>query len=498
MKRSTRVAVGLLAVLSLSCAEKPAAPPPPAAAPAPAPRVVPAGEEPLQGEEQAVLTDPPTVPPPITRKHATKVVVHLEVKEVVQRLADGVEFTFWTFGGKVPGKFIRVREGDLVEFHLDNHPDNKMPHNIDLHAVNGPGGGAASSFTAPGHSSIFTFRVLNPGLYVYHCATAPVAMHIGNGMYGLILVEPREGLPKVDREFYVMQGEFYTKGAYGDRGLQPFSMEKTIEERPDYVVFNGAVGALMEAGALRAKVGEKVRLYVGNGGPNLISSFHIIGEIFDSVRTEAGRVETQDVQTTLIPSGGATQVELKLDTAGDYLLVDHSISRAFNKGALGALKVEGPENKAVYSGKITDEVYLPEGVKMRVSEGEAPRPPAARTKPERIAAGKQVYTVNCIACHQATGQGIPNAFPPLAASDFLNADMKRAVQVVTAGLSGKITVNGKEFNSVMPAWQLSDEDVANVLTYVSSEWGNKGEEFTPAFVAKNRAAPGSVVAPGAH
>jgi nitrite reductase (NO-forming) len=477
----------VLVAAAISCSERPAAPPPPTIAKPPAPtHELPPAEEPLQGEEVPVLTDAPQVPPAITRKHATKVIVHLEVKEVVQRLADGVEFTYWTFGGKVPGKFIRVREGDLVEFHLDNHPDNKMPHNIDLHAVNGPGGGAASSFTAPGHSSVFSFRVLNPGLYVYHCATAPVAMHIGNGMYGLILVEPHEGTPKVDREFYVMQGEFYTQGAYGDRGLQPFSMEKAIAERPEYVVFNGAVGALSEGNALSAKVGETIRLYVGNGGPNLVSSFHIIGEIFDQVRPEAGRNLTQHVQTTLIPAGGATEVELKLDTPGTYLLVDHSIARAFNRGALGQLKVEGPENKNVYSGKISDEVYLPEGTQMRVATGAAPKVPAAKTKDERIAAGKAVYTTNCAACHQPDGNGIPNAFPPLAASDFLNADMKRAVETVTGGLTGKVTVNGKEFNSVMPAWKLSDEDIANVLTFVSSSWSNKGEEFTPAFVAKHR------------
>jgi len=107
----------------------------------------------LQGEETAVLTDAPQVPPPITRNHPTKVRVNLEVKEVTARIADGVEYTFWTFGGKVPGKFIRVREGDFVEFNLSNHPDSKMPHNIDLHAVTGPGGGAASSFTVPSHTS---------------------------------------------------------------------------------------------------------------------------------------------------------------------------------------------------------------------------------------------------------------------------------------------------------------------------------------------------------
>src|SRR5574341_1052798 len=213
---------------------------------------------PIEGEEKAVLTFAPQVPPPIARKHATKVIVNLETREVVGRLADGVEYTFWTFGGQVPGKFIRVREGDLVEFHLNNHPTSKMPHNIDLHAVTGPGGGATSTFTAPGHSSQFSFTALNPGLYVYHCATAPVGMHIANGMYGLILVEPRQGLPPVDREYYIMQSEFYTKGRHGEEGLQPFDMEKAIDERPTYVVFNGAVNALVGDRALQAKVGETV------------------------------------------------------------------------------------------------------------------------------------------------------------------------------------------------------------------------------------------------
>ena len=446
----------------------------------------------IEGEENAVLTDAPNVPPPITRKTATKVVVHLEVKEVVARLADGVDFTFWTFGGHVPGKFIRVREGDLVEFHLQNHPDNKMPHNIDLHAVNGSGGGAASSFTAPGHESTFSFRALNSGLFVYHCATAPVGMHIGNGMYGLILVEPREGLPAVDREYYVMQGELYTKGAYGERGLQPFSMTKAIDEKPEYVVFNGAVGALLDDKALKSNVGERLRLYVGNGGPNLVSSFHVIGEIFDTVRAEGGTTETHNVQTTLVPAGGATIVEMTLNTAGTYILVDHSITRAFNKGAMAQLKVAGPASLDIYSGKISDTVYLPEGVAMRNIEPSAPKPPAAKNKEERITLGKQVFQTNCIACHQQNGEGIPLAFPPVAKSDFLNADMKRAIRVVTGGLNGKVTVTGKEFNGVMPAWHLPDEDLANVLTYVSGSWGNAGVEVKPEDIAANRAADGTV------
>lgn len=444
-----------------------------------------AAEEPISGQEDAILTDAPNVPPRITRTHATRVVVKLEVRELEKRLADGVTYTFWTFGGSVPGKFIRVRQGDLVEFHLQNHPDNKMPHNIDLHAVNGPGGGAESSFTAPGHTSVFSFRALNPGLYVYHCATAPVGMHIANGMYGLILVQPKEGMAKVDHEFYVMQGEFYTKGDVGQAGLQPFSMEKALREQPDYVVFNGAVGSMLGDHALHAKVGETVRLYVGNGGPSLTSSFHAIGEIFDRVYPGGMGVALDDVQTTSIPAGGSATVDMKLQTQGTYILVDHAIFRAFNRGAMAQLKVEGDTNKDVYSGKQLDEVYRPEGGNVQVIAGQAPDIRAA-SKEDRVKFGERIFNHNCAACHQSGGQGIPNAFPPLANSDFLNADKDRAISVVTHGLTGEVTVNGNKFNGVMPAWELSNEDVANVLTYVYSSWGNKGFEVKPEEVEKAR------------
>ncbi len=150
----------------------------------------PGGGDAVIGTEEAVLTHAPAVPPPISRSHPTRVIVNLETRELERRQADGVDYTFWTFGGEVPGQFIRLREGDVVEFHLNNRPDSRMPHNIDLHAVTGPGGGATSSFVNPGQSATFVFKALNPGLYVYHCATAPVGMHIANGMYGLILVEP--------------------------------------------------------------------------------------------------------------------------------------------------------------------------------------------------------------------------------------------------------------------------------------------------------------------
>ena len=444
--------------------------------------------------EQAILTSPPHVPPPISRKTSARVVVNLEVREVVAKLADGVDYTFWTFGGTVPGSFIRIREGDVVEFHLNNHPSSKLPHNIDLHAVNGSGGGAASSFTAPGHSSQFTFQALNPGLFVYHCATAPVPMHIGNGMYGMILVEPKEGLPPVDKEYYVMQGEFYTTGKYGEEGMQSFDMAKAIDERPTYVVFNGAVGSLVGDKAITANVGEHVRIYFGVGGPNLTSSFHIIGEIFDKVYPEAGlSLPNRNVQTTFVPSGGAVVVEFKVDVPGTFILVDHSLTRAFNKGALGMLKVSGAANRVIYSGKEIDAVYL--GAQAEAGSNSAKREAELRvkmaaeikanpaiaglTKEVQIEKGKQVYMGLCFACHQPDGKGLPGAFPPLAGSDFLQADRERAIRIVLKGLIGPVTVNGTTFNSAMPPQEavLTDRQIADALTYVFNSWGNQGAAF---------------------
>ena len=305
---------------------------------------------PIEATETAVLTDAPSVPPAITRDYAAHLVVELEAKEVKKQLDDGVEYTFWTFGGSVPGKFIRVREGDEVELHLKNDATSMLAHNIDLHAVTGPGGGAKSTFTGPGKETSFTFRALNPGLFVYHCAVAPVGMHMANGMYGLILVQPKEGMKPVDREFYVMQGEFYTTGPHGQKGHQDFSYEKALSENPDYVVFNGEVGSMVGDRALQARVGERIRLFVGNGGPNLVSSFHVIGEIFDNVYEDGGTTVSNNIQTTLIPAGGAAITEFRADVPGTFIMVDHSIFRAFDKGALGMIDVMGDANKVVFDG----------------------------------------------------------------------------------------------------------------------------------------------------
>ena len=447
---------------------------------------------------RAVLTSPPHVPPPTGRNYPAKVIVELEVVEKQMPISEGVSYTFWTFGGTVPGSFIRVRQGDTVEFHLKNHPSSKMPHNIDLHGVTGPGGGAASSFTAPGHESQFTFKALNEGIYVYHCATAPVGMHVANGMYGLILVEPPEGLPKVDHEYYVMQGDFYTTGKYREKGNQPFDMEKAIDERPTYVLFNGAEGALTGDKAMSAKVGETVRLYVGNGGPNLVSSFHVIGAIFDQVRYEGGTNVQKNVQTTLIPAGGAAIVKFTAKVPGSYVLVDHSIFRAFNKGAIAILKINGNEDKAIYSGKELDAVYLGDraGPNLeavtRATESQAA---GTLSLDDQVHAGQALFAGTCSVCHQANGAGLPGVFPPLAKSDFLAGDVGKALRAVLHGLSGKLTVNGQEYNSVMPPMnQLNDDEVANILTYVLNSWGNPGGRIAKDDVKKERATPPATAA----
>jgi nitrite reductase (NO-forming) len=440
----------------------------------------------VSGEMVAELVAPPMVPKPVGNRPATKLKLELEIIEEEAEMTGGVSYIYWTFGGSVPGNFIRTRVGDEVEVTLKNHPDNKLPHNIDMHAVTGPGGGATSSFVAPGHTTTFSFKALNPGLYVYHCATAPVGMHIANGMYGLILVEPEGGLPPVDKEYYIMQGDFYTKGKYGEPGLQAFDMQKAIDEHPDYVVFNGKVGALTGDNAITANVGETVRLFVGNGGPNLVSSFHVIGEIFDRVHIEGGSAINENVQTTLVPAGGAAIVEMKLQVPGTFIIVDHSIFRAFNKGALGMLKVQGPENKTIYSGKMQEGIYHPEGGTIQEMPVENARVPNATSLSQRIEYGKQIYSQTCYACHQPSGEGIANAFPPLAKSDYLNADVDRAISSVLHGITGEITVNGKTYNSIMPAQNLSDEQVANVLTYVYNSWGNSKLEVKPEQVQKVR------------
>lgn len=296
-----------------------------------------------------IAHDPKKIPPPITRQNSEIVDIRITAKEVIGEVVPGVLFNYWTFDGTVPGPLLRVRVGDTVKLTLANDLTSLHHHSIDLHAVTGPGGGATVTNVAPGEEKTFTFKALNPGLFVYHCAHPNVASHMAHGMYGLILVEPEGGLPKVDKEFYIMQGEFYSKGSLGSKGIQVFDAKKMLESKPEYIVWNGRVGGA--AGKMDATVGEKVRLFVGNGGVNLVSSFHVIGEIFDLVYPEAaiGSEPHSNVQTTLVPAGGASIVEFGLEVPGKYIFVDHALSR-LDRGSWGTLDVKGAQNSAIFNG----------------------------------------------------------------------------------------------------------------------------------------------------
>jgi Cu+-exporting ATPase len=345
-------------------------------------------ESPLSGEALPDISRHASdLSSPITRNADGTVVIKLETREVVSEIAPGTTYQYWTYNGTVPGPLLRVREGDTVEVQLthatseegasgdltfdlipsaladgdeseDAHSEaggghaaeGHATHSIDLHAVTGPGGGSTVTQVKDGETKIFRFKANRPGVYVYHCASPHVPTHIANGMYGLIVVEPKEALEPVDKEFYVMQGELYTSGALGRKGRQQFSREKLLAEKPEYFVFNGRTGALAGSGALRAKVGERIRLYVGVGG-FVPSNFHVIGAVFDKVYPEGDITSPplRNVQTTIIPAGGSTVVEFAVDVPGTYLLVDHSLTRSVDRGALGELIVEGPRNPEMFS-----------------------------------------------------------------------------------------------------------------------------------------------------
>lgn len=435
--------------------------------------------DPIQGQEMAVSAIAPAVPPPIARTFATKVILEIEIKEHVLDLAEGVQYLFWTFGDQAPGKFYRVREGDLVEVHLHNHPDNTLAHNIDFQSAIGPSGGGDASFVAPGYTSVFAWRALRPGLFLYQCSAEPAGVHVANGMFGLILVEPKQGLPKVAREYQIVQSEFYTEGRFGDRGPQRFSAEKALKEQPDYVLFNGRLGSLTGPNSLHANTGERVRIFFGNAGPNLMSSFHVVGEVFDDVYGEGGVLPNQhNVQATAVPAGGSAIVEFNAEVPGDYPIVDHSLFRSHNKGTMGLLSVGGKDNRMVFSGTTVQAAYEP-GTQLAKTMNFA--------RPDTID-GPRLFATVCATCHQPGGQGVPKVFPPLRESDFLAADPERAIRIVMTGLKGPVNVNGTAYNGVMPRLELTDEQIANVLTYELTELGNKGKPITVEQVAKVRKA----------
>ncbi len=489
-------------------------------------------------EESIVPVAPPEVPPPLRRQRPAKVVVDLEVVESTSRLADGVEVILASYGGTVPGPFVRVREGDRVEFRLHNHPDNRQEHGLMVHAATGPGAGAEASLTPPGFSSTFTFHARTPGLFLYQSPETQVSTHGGAGLFGLILVEPEEGLPPVQNEVYLVRSEFYTQGAFGEPGLQAFSPEKALRGTPEYVVFNGAVGALSGENALTAEVWQSTRFYIGNAGPSHTASFRISGKPFERVYSESQAHPEIARRNLLLPPGDAAIVDVMWEAPGVYPLVDASYSLGKGRGALAEVYVTGPDNPSLFDGPRPLAEYqpgtrLPEIPEVAVAPPPAPAPavvapppvapapeaPVALPEPpaepaiavaptpapapapvvpppsepdydlaESMARGEQTFQNICMVCHQATGQGLPGIFPPLAGSDYLFDDIDRAIHIVLHGKEGVIVVNGVEYNQVMVAQNLDDTETADVMNYILNTWGNQHDEvITPTRVARVRA-----------
>lgn len=295
-----------------------------------------------------ISKDPTELPPPITRKTEATVKVTLDVKEVLANVNDDATYYYWTFNGTVPGPFIRVREGDTIELTINNDPKSIHAHSVDFHAVTGPGGGAVLTGVEPGKSKKARFKALNPGLFTYHCATADVPSHMANGMYGQILVEPAEGLPVVDREFYVVQGELFTKQEMGSKGFLEYDPVKMLNEQPTFILFNGKPGGATKK--MTAKVGEKVRIFFGNSSVAVPSAFHIIGEIMDHVWPEGGwsKNPITNSQSILVGAGSSAIVDFRLEVPGDYVLVDHALSRLY-KGGWTVLTATGSATKGVYN-----------------------------------------------------------------------------------------------------------------------------------------------------
>jgi nitrite reductase (NO-forming) len=364
--------------------------------------------------------------------------VNWTIKEQQAEIAPGVIYDdYWGCEGKVPGPLLRVREGDLVEIHLTNGLNSMHSHNIDFHFVSCPGGGASALNVAPGQTAVLEARALMPGLYMFHCASPDIPVHIANGMYGFVLVEPAEGLPAVGKEFFVVQSEIYAHN--GDKGHQSFDIDRGERMDPQYVVFNGAVGALLKGNAPHVPLNQSVRIFIGNAGPNLVSSFHVIGQIFDNVYREGDLISppAHGLQTTLIPAGGSSVVEFTPRVPGAFLLVDHSIFR-LHRGAAGSIIVDGDK-------QLASEIF---------------NPITAAGQPEMSADSHLSHTMdNDMAGHhmagmampaQASHAGIPPASDPkeFAAAIASNPAPAPSAHTGPAGATIRIMAGGGETNAI--------------------------------------------------
>jgi len=313
------------------------------------PRALDAPKEPTVDR---VAADPTAIPDPIDRSEPATVEAELTTREVTAEIEPGVSFEYMTFDGQIPGPMLRARVGDTVDLTVTNAEDNRMPHNVDLHAVRGPGGGAEATTVAPGESERIRFKVTYPGAFIYHCAVANLDYHISSGMFGIILVEPEDGLPEVDHEFYLGQHEVYTDGEAGQEGHHTFDMGAMAREEPTYVLINGEQYAITpdNYGAMAAETGETARVYYCVGGPNLASSFHPIGSVWDELYPQGGLGgrPQRNIQTTPVQPGSTAIATMHYPVPGPIKLVDHALSRVARKGAMAVIGVEGEENPEIF------------------------------------------------------------------------------------------------------------------------------------------------------
>ena len=257
-------------------------------------------------------------------------------------IAKGVKYEGWTFGGTVPGPVLRVREGDRVRITVVNK--SPMPHSIDFHSARIPANVAYRTFN-PGDSLSFEFVAADPGAYMVHCGTPPVTMHIMQGMYFTIIVDPKDGWgTKADKEFVLVQSEFYTKTDSASGQLRP-DWSGAMAKQATQVVFNGRSFQYKDA-PLQVDVGDRVRFFVVNAGPTFRSDFHVVGAVFDRVYPDGNAANVLErVQTQSIPAGGGAVFETVFDAdasgEGLYPFVTHSFADA-EKGAVGIIKVGTP------------------------------------------------------------------------------------------------------------------------------------------------------------
>ena len=302
-----------------------------------------------------VVADPVVIPSPISYSSPRSHDINLVVKRVISEILPGVTHSFMTFNGQVPAPMIRARQGDTLNITITNPAENETSHSVDLHAVYGTGGGGAYSEVAPGQSKSFAFKATYPGAFIYHCGVSNMDEHISRGMFGMILIEPEEGLPKVDREFYIGQHELYTKESFGQPGEANFNGRAMVKEDPTYVLFNGAVAPFVASrlGTMKAEVGETVRVFMVSGGPNLTSSFHPVGNIWSRAWPQGGLANEplKFIQTWPVSPGSAFVGDMELQVPGLITLVDHALARVTNKGNAAQIEVIGNENFEILNPK---------------------------------------------------------------------------------------------------------------------------------------------------